>query len=286
MIGIFDSGSGGLTVLKALRQAFPHRDFLYFGDHARAPYGSRDAKEVAAFTQQAIEFLLDQGCRLIVIACNTAAAVALRPLQQGWLLRHAPQARVLGVHVPLVETITGQDWAIKTPASTPPHRKGRSIAIFATPRTVASRAFVLEISQRAPEITVFQQACPGLADAIEAHLPDADIQNLVDGYVAELVAQKGAAAIDSVALACTHYPFAIDQFRKALPRTVEIFTQPHMVATALEGYLARHPEMDISGSGHLRLLTSGDPKKLNGLASRLPPDLRQFIHQSLPEISA
>ncbi|GAK33553.1 glutamate racemase [Iodidimonas nitroreducens] len=286
MIGVFDSGSGGLTILQALRETLPERDFLYVGDHARAPYGEREGAEVHEFTRQAVDYLLGQNCRLIILACNTAAAVALRPLQQGWLAQTAPHARVLGVHVPLVESITGLGWnAPVNPvadhgAICTNEAKPRTLGIFATPRTVTSGAFKTEIKSRAPAIHVLQQPCPGLADAIEAHAPDERIEALVRGYVDQLMAQPGADAIDSVALACTHYPFALKQFRAALSPAIAIHTQPRMVALALANYLKRHPDIDDRGAGHLRLLTSTDPLHLNGLASRLPAELRRF--EALP----
>lgn len=279
MIGVFDSGSGGLTILEALHRTMPDRDFLYFGDHARAPYGLRDAQDVDHFTRQAVSFLIDAGCKLIVIACNTAAAVALRRLQQSWLPHHAPNIRVLGVHVPLVEAITGCDWNAPPGAKNPLSSK-RTIAIFATPRTVETGAFVTEITSRAPHITVLQQPCPGLAGAIEANAPTDQIRTLINGYVEHLMAEQGAANIDCAALACTHYPFAKDHFRAALPAHVRILIQPHMVATALSDYLARHPQFDGPGQGRLTLLTSGVPDEINGITRRLPPAFRTFRRMS------
>ncbi len=275
MIGVFDSGSGGLTVLEALHRALPDRDFLYFGDHARAPYGVRDAQEVDAFTREAVVSLINAGCRLIVLACNTAAAVALRPLQQTWLPYNAPDVRVLGVHVPLVEAITRCDWNTSVPIKRAEEKK-RTVAVFATPRTVETGSFVTEITSRSPHITVLQQACPGLAGAIEAGASLQEIDSLVAGYVDELMSQEGAQEIDSAALACTHYPFAYDQFRTALPPHVDVLTQPLMVAAALEDYLRRRPECDQPGNGTLTLLTSGDPTRLNGIIKRLPPAFQNF----------
>lgn len=283
MIGVFDSGSGGLSVLEAVVAHLPGRDFLYLGDHARAPYGERSAQEVYDFTLEAVDFLLGEGCRLVLIACNTAAAVALRRLQQGWLPTRAPDARVLGVHVPLVERIIGRGWHA-SPAARP--AAPRSIAVFATPRTIASNAFATEIGLRAPEITVLGEACPGLADAIEAHADDVLLQEIVDRHVTALLARPGAAAIDAAALACTHYPFALAQFRKALPADVAILTQPEPVAAALVDYLARHPGLDMPGSGRLRLLTTGDPTRPDGLARRLPPALTRFERKVVQGVSA
>ncbi len=275
MIGVFDSGSGGLTILSELVARLPDRDFLYFGDHARAPYGTRPAEEVYAYTEEAVALLLARGCRLVLIACNTAAAVALRRLQQGWLRDHAPTARVLGVHVPLVEAITGSRW--NDGPQSPGRRHGLRVAVFATPRTVASHAFRTEIRLRAPEISVVEIACPGLAEAIEAGSDEATLQRLVTSYVDTLADHPEAAAgFDFAALACTHYPFAAGAFRHALPSATALLMQPALVARALADYLRRHPGQDAPGSGRVRLLSSGDPDHLDGLLARLAPDLRRF----------
>ncbi|RMD91271.1 MAG: glutamate racemase [Alphaproteobacteria bacterium] len=281
VIGVFDSGSGGLTVLEALIAAMPDRDFLYFGDHARAPYGTRSAEDVYRSTLTAVDFLLDQGCRLIVIACNTAAAVALRRLQQTWLSARAPGARVLGVHVPLVEAITGTRWRDGA-AVGPMRERPRRLAVFATPRTVASRAFTTEIALRAPTIRVIEIACPGLADAIEANANDETLDRLVRGFADRLRDHPDVRdGIDAAALACTHYPFAESAFRRALPPGTDLLLQPRLVAAALADYLARNPDLDSPGTGRLRLLTSGDPARLDGLLERLPASLRQFERVAL-----
>jgi len=274
MIGVFDSGSGGLTILAALRERLPERDFLYLGDHACAPYGGRTGEEVHALTQVAVERLLAAGCRLVVIACNTAAAVTLRSLQQSWLPEYAPAARILGVHVPLVEAITGAPWR-PLPEAVPP-RPPRVVGIFATPLTVASHALVTEIGLRAPEVTVLQQPCPGLAEAIERGGIGPETEALVDQAVAGLFAQSGAAALETVALACTHYPFARSIFRTRLPERIALLEQPARVADSLAEYLRRHRGIDRPGRGSVRLLTTGDPARLDGLLGRLPAALRRF----------
>jgi len=266
MIGIFDSGSGGLTILQALRTRLPERDFLYLGDHARAPYGTQDASEILAFTREAVDRLLGEGCRLIVIACNTAGAIALRRLQHDWLPHRAADARLLGVHIPLLEAITGMPW--RPLPSALPARPPRNIGIFATPASVASRAFPEEIRLRAPEIRVFQQSCPGLVEAIERG-EEKRIERCVRDAVAALMAQSGADEIENVALACTHYPFVRSQFRQALSSRITIFEQPALVADSLADYLQRHCEIDRPGSGRLRLLTTGDPAVFETLFARL-----------------
>jgi len=279
VIGVFDSGSGGLTILAALRARLPQRDFLYLGDHARAPYGARSEAEVEAYTREAAATLLQAGCRLIIIACNTAAAVALRPLQQDWLVDHAPEARVLGVHIPLIEAITDAPWR-PVPASAP-GGPARTVAVFATPLTVAAGAFVTETRRRAGQIRVLQQSCPGLAEAIEEDTGESPLQLRIDAAVEQLLTQPGGDRVETAALACTHYPFAAAQFRRALPESVAILTQPEIVAESLADYLERHPDIDAPARGRLRLLTTADPARLDGLLSRLPPDLRSFESASL-----
>lgn len=266
MIGIFDSGSGGLTIMQALRARLPDHDFLYLGDHARAPYGTLDPSEILAFTRQAVDRLLTEGCRLVVIACNTAAAIALRPLQRDWLPMRAGDARLLGVHIPLLEAITELPWR-PLPRSVET-RPSRTVGIFATPATVSSGALVEEIRLRAPEVRVVQQACPGLVEAIERDDGER-ASELVDSAVRSLLAQPGGRDIRSVALACTHYPFARGRFRAALPRRIAIFEQPALVAESLDDYLSRHPGADRPGTGRLRLLTSGDTAIFSTAFARL-----------------
>ncbi|MGF1605180.1 MAG: glutamate racemase [Rhodothalassiaceae bacterium] len=268
-----DSGSGGLTVLAACAAALPDRHFLYFGDHARAPYGIRGPDEIYRFTIEGVERLFASGCRLVLIACNTAAAVGLRRLQQEWLATHYPDRRVLGVHVPLIEALTGTQWAYPSP---PRPQPPRTIAVFATPTTVASGGFEREVSQRCPHITVIGQACAGLADAIEAGADDAAVANIIEGLWAELCARPGAAAIDSAVLACTHYPLVADVFRAVLPARVQVLTQPAIVAGTLIGYLARNPHLSQRRSaGRIELTTSGDPA-LIARTAWLPEAYRHF----------
>lgn len=239
MIGIFDSGNGGLTVLSASKARLPHQNFLYLGDHARAPYGGKSHEDILAHTTEMVSILFDQGCDLVVLACNTASAVALRQIQENWLPNYAPEKRVLGVLIPMVEAITGLPWDRDNPGQkmAAPHR----IGIFATQTTVKARSYVEEVEKRSPNSKVFQQACPGLVHAIEGSSAPEDLNNLVKGYVDEL--QKNAEGnIDSVLLGCTHYPLVEDLFKRHLPKGVEIYSQGNVVAEALSHYLDRHPE--------------------------------------------
>jgi glutamate racemase len=261
-IGVFDSGLGGLTVLRALLERLPGQDFVFLGDSANAPYGPRAAQEIHALTRAGVARLFAEGCGLVVLACNTASAVALRALQEDWLPGVAPGRRVLGVFVPVIETLTGRPWGYRGP---PLPGRLRRIALFATPATVASGAFRRETLLRASGVRVEQEPCPGLVEALEAH----------DMAAAEAVVRRRAARLlarcpepEAAVLGCTHYPIAAPAFRAALPQGIEILSQPDIVAASLADYLARHPRF-AGGAGHLRLLTSGEPAGLADAAARL-----------------
>ncbi len=269
MIGVFDSGHGGLTVLRALVARVPERAFVYLGDHGHAPYGERGTEEIYDLTRTKVARLFDEGCRLVLLACNTAAAVALRRLQQDWLPGAYPDRRVLGVFVPMVEAVTNVPWQIESPvpAILP---AAQAIGVFATRRTVASGAYPREIARRAPDVRVVQQACPGLVKHIEDDAPAQDIAALVQGFAAGLLAQAGEVLPDSVILGCTHYPLVAREFAAALPRGVRVFAQPELVADSLAGYLARHAEFDPPAGPRAatRFLTTGDPAAVAALAKR------------------
>ena len=269
MIGVFDSGSGGLTVLRALATALPDRRFLYLGDHANAPYGERPAEEVYRLTIASVERLFAQGCRLVLLACNTASAVALRRLQQHWLPTAGPDRRVLGVMVPMVEAITHVPWQVQAPPSARPTAPA-VIGVFATTRTVATGAYPFEIGRRAPAVQVVQQACPGLVAAIETDTETGVIQSMIDGYAADLLAHAPRRRLDSVVLGCTHYPLAADAFARALPDGLPILEQPAIVARSLAAYLERHGDLDRPAkSGDAARFLSTDPGSAsNAVASR------------------
>lgn len=268
-IGVFDSGLGGLTVLRALQAAAPNQSFVYFGDHANAPYGRRAPDEVFVLTRSAIERLFAADCQLVLLACNTASALALRRIQQEWLpaLAEGGQRRVLGVFVPIVEVITGRRWADASPSPTAAPAGRRRVLFFATPATVASGAFEREVASRTAEVQVVSQACPGLVDALErgdAPAASAIVADAVAGALAVSEAVPQAAV-----LGCTHYPLAYDAFRAALPAQTSILSQPDIVAASLARYLERHPEFEsVASEAHaLRLLTSGDPAAVGALAA-------------------
>ena len=267
MIGVFDSGSGGLTVLRAFLDRLPGQSFLYLGDHADGPYGERSEEDVRASTVAGVDALFKLGCELVVIACNTAAAVALRRLQQSWLPFAYPQRRALGVFVPIVEAVTGVDWSEEElPVGV--LQENATVGVFATQRTVSSGVFAAEINSRSLHVNVVEQACPSLAESIEADLPQEKIQALVSTYAGQLLARIESVERARFVLGCTHYPLVHDAFVRALPPGAVILEQPEIAAESLARYLVKHPEFSEPGT-HARppvFLTTGDSQEANAHA--------------------
>jgi glutamate racemase len=256
-VGIFDSGLGGLTVLDAVQQRLPDVDFLYYGDSAHAPYGVRAADDVHALTRAAVGQLWDRGCDLVILACNTASAAALRRMQEGGL---PPGKRVLGVFVPLIEALTERQWGDNSP---PREVAVSNVALFATPATVASRAFQRELAFRAIGVDVEAQACGGVVDAIEEGdmiLAEALVRSHVEALRRKMPHPQAAV------LGCTHYPLMEQVFRQALGAEVTVFSQARIVAESLADYLRRHP--DLTGSGGPGFLTTGDPARVSDRATQ------------------
>lgn len=267
-IGVFDSGHGGLTVWRALAARLPAQEFLYLGDHANAPYGEHGPEEIVALTRAGVDRLFGLGCRLVVLACNTAAAVALRRLQEDWLPGH-PGHRVLGIFVPTIEQLTGVPWTREPPPRAPrPEDPRRRIAVFATSTTVRSGAYACEIGRRAPGFAVHEVACPRLVAAIEGGAPEAELAGMIAGFTAVLEARLEGAQTDAVILGCTHFPLVEALFRAALPKGVPILSQAELSAESLAGYLQRHPDYAGAGGG-TRFLTTGDPARVSARASAL-----------------
>ena len=257
-IGVFDSGLGGLTILGACRAALPSQDFVYLGDSANAPYGLRAPADIYNLTTAGVERLFAEDCGLVVIACNTASAVALHDLQVNWL--NPSTHRVLGVFVPVIEHLTRRDWGDNAP---PTHTGLRDVALFATPATVRSGAFPRELRFRARDVSVVPQACTGLVEAIEAgDLPRADA--IARDHVAALLARLPAP--QSAVLGCTHYPLVEAAFRAALPPATTLVSQPALIAASLTDYLNRHPRF-AGGTGAVTYLTSGDPGDVGARAA-------------------
>lgn len=254
-IGIFDSGYGGLTILEQIRKELPGYDYLYLGDNARTPYGTRSFEVVYRFTLQCVEYLFGQGCQLVILACNTASAKALRTIQQNDLANIDPNRRVLGVIRPTVEEVGKLT-------------KTNHIGLLATSGTVLSDSYPLEIHKINPDIQVTSEACPMWVPLIEnnEHLHEG-----ADYFVKKNIQHlfTNDKQIDTVILGCTHYPLLYDKIARELPRGVTIISQGEIVARSLADYLHRHPEMDekCSKNGHCRYLTTENPGKFSSSAS-------------------
>lgn len=245
-VGVFDSGFGGLSVLADLQRALPQADFIYLGDNARAPYGTRSFDAVYRFTLEAVERLFAMGCPLVILACNTASAKALRNIQQRGLPRMSPDRRVLGVIRPTAEAVGGLS------------RTG-VVGVLGTPGTVASGSYDIEIEKLHPGFRVVAEAAPMWVPVVEqgfAGSPGADW--FVDEAVGRLLARDSR--IDTIILGCTHYPLLYPKIRAAVPRGISIVSQGPIVAESLIDYLRRHPAMDaaISRGGATRYLTTDD----------------------------
>ena len=277
MIGVFDSGFGGLTVHRALIETLPERDFVYLGDNRNAPYGTRPPIDVLNLTCAGLERLFGEGCTLAILACNTASVVALRWIQQQWLPVRRREDGVprnaIGIVVPTIEAATGLGWH-EDAAAAERAKRSSTIAVFATRRTVETGCYPIEIRKRRPDITVVQQACPELAGSIEQGAPRGDIRALVEQYVGEL-RQTIDTTPDCVILGCTHYPLVADLFARTLPCGVTIIHQPVATARALKFYLGRHPEYDTGTSGRRLFLSTG-------FSSEALPLIEKFWGGKLP----
>ena len=257
-VGIFDSGLGGLTVLDAVSERLPDVAFVYYGDNAHAPYGVRDADDVYDLTKQGVERLWDAGCDLVILACNTASAAALRRMQESWV---PPNKRVLGVFVPLIEALTERQWGDNSP---PREVAVKHVALFATPATVSSRAFQRELAFRAIGVDVEAQACGGVVDAIEEGdmiLAEALVRSHVDALRRKMPNPQAAI------LGCTHYPLMQAAFQQALGEDVKVYSQANLVAESLADYLIRHPNMQGPGNESAHL-TTGDPRRVSDRATQ------------------
>ncbi|MFT5629469.1 MAG: glutamate racemase [Gammaproteobacteria bacterium] len=257
-VGIFDSGLGGLTVLDAVQKRLPDVPFVYLGDSAHAPYGVRTPDDIYNLTTAATQRLFDAGCDLVILACNTASAAALRRMQESWI---PTDKRVLGVFVPLIEALTEREWGDNSP---PREVAVKHVALFATPATVSSRAFQRELAFRAIGVDVEAQACGGVVDAIE----DGDLilaEALVRSHVDAL--KRKMPLPDAALLGCTHYPLMEDIFQDALGADVKVYSQADLVAESLADYLGRRPEMVGPGQTGA-FLTTGDPKQVSSRATQ------------------
>lgn len=261
-IGIFDSGYGGLTILEGIRRQMPQYDYIYLGDNARAPYGTRSFEIVYQFTREAVVRLFEEGCPLVILACNTASAKALRTIQQTDLPGLAPDRRVLGVIRPTVEIVGGVT-------------RSRKVGVLGTSGTIQSRSYPLEIKKLFPDIEVYGEACPmwvPLIENDEYDSPGADY--FVQLYIDRLMSR--CPDIDTVILGCTHYPILSAKIRKYLPSGVELIAQGEWVSGSLADYLVRHPEMDdrCTKGGRCRFYTTESESKFMDAASL-------FLHEEV-----
>lgn len=273
MIGVFDSGYGGLTILKQLRETLPEYDFVYLGDNARAPYGSRSFDVVYEFTRQAVMKLFSLGCRLVILACNTASAKALRTIQQHDLTKRFSQPpfddsatleeqgyRVLGVIRPTVEVIGNITHT-------------RHVGIVATEGTIRSESYNMEINKLFPDIKVSGQACPLWAAIVEAGEADSEgAEFFVKKRIGQLLAKD--ADIDTIILGCTHYPMLMKALDKAVPEGISLVSQGDLVAASLKDYLKRHPEMDAlcSKGGTIQYYTTESEERFKEIGTKFLND--------------
>jgi glutamate racemase len=244
MIGIFDSGFGGLTVLKDLVKKLPNYDFAYLGDNARAPYGNRSFESVYVYTLEAVSYLFSIGCPLVILACNTASAKALRTIQQHNLPQMAPQNRVLGIIRPMAEEIGN-------------FTKTGHIGILGTEGTIASKSYLMEIAKFWPNLHIKQEACPMLVPLVEAGLFEHSATKLFAEEYTQKILRKDE-KIDTILLGCTHYPLLQALFSKILPNNIKTVSQGAIIAQKTQQYLKNHKEIDanISKNGKIRFLTT------------------------------
>ena len=261
-IGIFDSGYGGLTILHGIRQLLPEYDYLYLGDNARTPYGTRSFEVVYEFTRQAVIKLFEMGCHLVILGCNTASAKALRSIQQNDLPSWDADRRVLGVIRPTAEVIGSLT-------------HNRHVGIFATEGTIKSESYNMEIQKLYPDIQVSGVACPfwvPLVEYNEADSPGADY--FVKKRIDQLL--RLDPQIDTVILGCTHYPLLLPKIHKYMPRGIRIIAQGEYVASSLQSYFQRHPDMEqrCTKNGQTRYLTTENPERFKEQA-------QIFLHEDI-----
>ncbi|MFN3779502.1 MAG: glutamate racemase [Brevundimonas aurantiaca] len=272
-IGVFDSGVGGLTVHRELTRRFPQRDFVYLADQAHAPYGGRGGEEIVDLTKAGCERLFEAGASVVVLACNTASAIALRRLQQTWIPglreRLGRPVNVLGIIVPTIEAATGLPWSFE--AERP--QEGEKIqavdvtGVFCTAATAISRVFEIEIDKRREDIAVFCEPCPGLAGLIELGAPVEELTVVVNDHVDALRRRIGRHP-DKAILGCTHYEIIAELFAAALPPGTALIEQPTAVADALDRYFARHPKYALGDGGRRDFLTTGQAGPQSDLIAR------------------
>ena len=256
MIGIFDSGYGGLTILDACKKALPQYSYIYLGDNAHAPYGPKTDEEIFALTKQGVQQLFQKGCNLVILACNTASASALRRLQQDWLPSAHPDKKVLGIIVPTAEAVSNHEY--------------KTIGILATQHTVATGVYEKEIQKRNSSISITDQACNNLAGMIEQYGVDDERVYAEIAQCAEQLLEKTPNP-DAVLLGCTHYELIAEKIQRLLPEKTALIRQPELVAQSLKQYLDRHPEIEshLQITGTCQYFTTGNPEDVSQKSSQL-----------------
>jgi glutamate racemase len=259
MIGVFDSGFGGLTVLASLLEALPQYDYLFLADSARAPYGARSFDVIYDFTLESVEWLFDEGCTVVILACNTASTRALRNIQQLHLPAHRPDRRVLGVVRPSVEALAGLPPGT-VPGETPPSLATGIVAVLGTEGTVASDSYKIELRKLAPRLELIQQACPLWAPLVEAgELEGPGTEWFLRRYLDPVLNPDRLP--QRLLLGCTHFPLLLPGIRRIVPPEVEILAQGEIVASRLAAWLARHPDQEarLGRNARRRFATTDDP---------------------------
>ena len=255
-VGIFDSGIGGLTVFRSIAEQLPGYDYIYLGDNSRAPYGNRSFNTIHQYTWECVQWLFKMDCQLVILACNTASAKALRTIQQKDMQGLDSSKRVLGVIRPTAEVIGDLS-------------QTKEIGVLGTTGTVQSGSYPIEIKKFFPDLKVYQQACPLWVPLIESgEYEKAGSDYLIKQYLDEIMAQS--ANIDTLLLACTHYPVIQDKIKAHLPANVNVIAQGDIVASSLVDYLRRHPEMEqqLSKTGSKQFFTTDDTTEFDRHASR------------------
>lgn len=251
-IGIFDSGIGGLTVFNEIARFLPQYDYMYLGDSARAPYGSRSQEEIYEFTRQGVNWLFENGALIVILACNTASSQALRKIQQEWLPSHFPERKILGVIIPIVE-----DTALKS--------KG-TIGVIGTRATIASRAYIRELRKLKHDLTIIQVAIPEIVPMIESGAAQDELKRILE---IPLLPLKDA-HIDTLILGCTHYSLLYPLFKEMMGEAVYIPNVNEIVAQKFASYLRQHPEIEkqLTKGGSQQFFTTGDPEQFSLLSKR------------------
>jgi len=266
MIGIFDSGLGGLSILQSLIQQLPNYDYIYLGDNHRAPYGDKSPEEIYQYTLESVEYLFKQGCNLVILACNTASAVALQQIQQKILPKKYPNKKVLGIIVPSIEDITKTRWKANSSTSkdSTTNQELHHLGVIGTTQTISSNIYSKEIQKLNPKIKITQLACPRLVPLIESNTPSSEVNLAIRAYLDQLPLDK----LDSLLLGCTHYEIIAKQIKTQLPKHIRLYKQPEIVAKSLKNYILNHSELELSQNATRTLLCTGNPSLTEKLATK------------------